>query len=99
MNFLSEFGANLGNRNTAMIIGFLTGYVVGVSKLSKNSALIGIVFGLVLAITVGLINSFIDFLFPEEITISISLKSVFKAVFTIVLLAVFFFMVSSLISN
>ena len=97
MDFLGEFWSNLGNRNTAMIIGFLTGYVIGVSKLSKNNRLIGVVFGLVLAITVGLINSFIDFLFPEEINFTISVKSVFKVIFTLVLLGVFFFFVSALV--
>lgn len=93
MNYLSDFWVNLGNQNTTIIIGFLTGYVIGISKLSNNSSMVGIVFGLLFAVFVGMISSFIGFVLPAEITVTLNLKSMF----TIVLLVVFFVMVSSVI--
>ena len=91
--YVHEFWLNLGNRNTSMIIGFLTGYVIGISKLSKGSSLVGLVFGLLLSVFVGIISGFIDFVLPEEITVIINLKSMF----TMILLVVFFVMASSLL--
>lgn len=90
MNYISDFWVNLGSPTTTVIIGFLTGYVIGISKLSNNSALIGLVFGLLMAVLVGMLSSFIGYVLPQQITVSINLRSMF----TLVLLIVFFVMVS-----
>ena len=90
MNSLTDFWVNLGSMTTTVIIGFLTGYVIGISKLSNGSALVGLVFGLLMAVLVGMVSSFIGYVLPQQITVTINLRSMF----TLVLLIVFFVMVS-----
>ena len=91
MNYISDFYDNLGNQYTAILIAFLTGFTVGVLKFGGSSTVIGILIGLIFAVAAGFIIGFIHTSMPETATVTFKVKPLF----TICLLILFFFIVTS----
>jgi len=92
MEYLQGFWNNLGNKYTSALISFLTGFIIGQSLFTNRNILMGIFIGLVF-LTVSLLISYLFETFTSEnITLTINLNSVF----TIILLALFFYIVITL---
>jgi len=91
MNYFNGFLQNLSSGYTTMLISFLIGYIIGVTKVGNNSVLLGLLIGIIFAIFSGLTNSFIDTVLPNNVTISVNVKFIYA----ILLILLFFFVVSS----
>ena len=91
MNYFNGLLNNLSNGYTSVMIGFLIGYIIGVAKLGRNSVMLGLLVGFLFAVICGLVNSFIETVLPNNVTISVNVKFIF----TLLLIFLFFFVVSS----
>jgi hypothetical protein len=91
MDYIGEFYNNLGNKNTAILIAFLTGFTIGVLKFGGSSAMMGFLIGLVFAVIAGLITGFIHVVLPDTVNVPVRIKPLF----TVCLLILFFFVITS----
>ena len=92
MNYVTGFLDNLSNTYTTVLIAFLLGYMVGLTKLSDNRTLYSILIGIMFAVIAGIIISFIEIVMPQNITIVISTK----LLFTIMLIIAFVALIPSI---
>ncbi|QKF94505.1 hypothetical protein QKU48_gp1047 [Fadolivirus algeromassiliense] len=86
MGFFKEFFDNLGNKHTTILIGFLNGFIIGTMKLGRFNVLLGLLVGMMFAVFTGLMNGFIDIVLPQELTIKISMQSLFTLILIIILI-------------
>ena len=92
MELLSGFWENLSNKYTSALIAFLTGFIIGqASFMNKLSLIMGLFVGIVFMIVSLLFSTFLETFFSGDLTITISLKTIF----TICLLVLFFYVVIS----
>lgn len=87
MGFFREFFDNLGNKHTTILIGFLNGFIIGTMKLGKFNVLLGLLVGIMFAVFTGLMNGFIEVVMPPELTIKISMQSLFTLILIVILIA------------
>lgn len=92
MNYVTGFLDNLSNTYTTVLIAFLLGYMVGLTKLSDSKTFYSILIGIMFAVIAGIIISFIEIVMPQNITIVISTK----LLFTIMLIIAFVSLIPSL---
>jgi hypothetical protein len=85
MESVKRYFSSLGYMQSATLIGFLTGFVIGSAKIDNANVWKGILFGLVCAVIAALIVWFLDYFLPYSADISISLITVFN-----ILLLIFF---------
>lgn len=90
MNYLTEFYENLGNKYTVLIVAFLTGFAIGATRLGSNM-LIGLIVGLVFAVTAGLTVMIINKILP----ISINVPILIAPLVTIFILIIFFIVMAT----
>jgi hypothetical protein len=90
MNYLAEFYENLGNKYTVLVVAFLTGFAIGATRLGSNM-LIGLIVGLVFAITAGLAVVIIDKLLPKSINVPLLIAPLV----TVCILIVFFIVMAT----
>jgi|688.fasta_scaffold935481_2 hypothetical protein len=91
MDYLNGFIDNLGNKYTSILLSFMIGYVIGVSSLGNRNAWLGILIGVLFAVTAGIINSFLEIVMPHQFMVNLNTKFLF----TLILLIVFFIVISS----
>lgn len=91
MEYLKEFYLSLGNKYTVLLIAFLTGFVLGATRFPKASLIIGLLIGIIFAVAAGLIWAFLNKMYPKNINVSLDLAPLI----TVVLLIIFFVVISS----
>lgn len=91
MQYITDFYESLGNKYTVLLIAFITGFVIGASRIVGSSVLIGLLVGVVFAVAAGLLVAVLDNINTKNITINIDLAPLI----TIVLLIILFYVITS----
>ena len=92
MDLINGFLDNLGSKYTAALVAFLTGFIIGqASFLNKLSIIMGLFVGVIFMVVSFLFSTFLETVFADNLTITINIRTVF----TVALLALFFYVVVS----
>ncbi len=87
MQHITTFYENLGNKDTTMLVGFLTGFIIGINYTPFIAVIVGIVFAIIALILWSILEMF----YPNNISLQVNLKPLI----TIAILILFFMVTSS----
>ena len=91
MEYFKHFYENLGDINTAFLVAFLTGFVIGLTRFGQMNIFVGIIIGIIFAVITSLLLWLIYRFLPDNVNVSLNLRPLV----TIFLLFIFFIVITS----